>query len=69
LTASDPEKSRDELKRLLRDSDLEPILVRQWLRVLPHLKPAERAKLHELLQARQLGSSPETTASTGAGRS
>jgi len=69
LTPSDPDSSRDELRRLLRDSDLEPLLVRQWLRVLPHLKPAERLKLRELLVARQTGSPEGTTMSTGAGRS
>jgi hypothetical protein len=39
-----------ELARLIRQSDvLDPMLKRQWLRVLPHLKPADQARLRTIL--------------------
>jgi hypothetical protein len=50
-----------ELTRLIRQSRLlDPVAKRQWLRVLYHLAPADRAQLEEILRAEQLSSpSPE----------
>ena len=42
--------SDKELAALIRRSRvLDPVLKRQWLRLLPHLAPADRARLREIL--------------------
>lgn len=49
-----PVESTQELARLIRKSRaLDPLLKRQWLRVLSHLSPADRTRLREILASDQ----------------
>ncbi len=48
-----------ELARLIRASRvLDPVLKRQWLRVLAHLTPADRARLLEILRSEEADPAP-----------
>jgi len=49
--SEEPSAHRErELVRLIRRSSvMDPVLKRQWLRILPHLKPADLARLESIL--------------------
>ena len=47
-------KPDKELVRLIRQSRvLDPLLKRQWLRIIEHLTPADRERLREILRSEQ----------------
>jgi hypothetical protein len=51
--------STKELAAMIRRSRvLDPVAKRQWLRVLPHLTPPDRARLEGILALERSGSAP-----------
>jgi hypothetical protein len=56
-------KADRELVQLIRRSNaLDPLLKRQWLRVVDHLTPADRERLRGILLAEQAKSNGEPPA-------
>lgn len=56
-----PRPERDLSALIRRSRVLDPVLKRRWLRLLPHLSPLDRARLHEIL-ALETGAEPAESA-------
>ncbi len=60
MTEESPADEARELAQLIRKSTvLDPLLKRQWLGVLPHLKAADHARLRAILEEGNASAAPK----------